>query len=57
MKSPKRSWFYIIMGMLCWRRVWEFMARAAAEDEGIQDRFVVLTWSIVFITIWVVRYI
>ena len=53
--SFERSWFQIIMAILCWRRVWEFMARAAEEDGGVGERFVVLTWTIIYITVWVAR--
>jgi hypothetical protein len=51
----RRSWFYIIMGILCWWRIWEFMARAAEADGGVPERYVALTWTLIYVTIWVAR--
>jgi hypothetical protein len=50
---PGRNWFYIVMGIICWTRLWDFIDRVAQVDGVIGDRYVVLTWSLIYVTVWV----
>jgi len=43
----ERGWFWIVMGILCWKGFWLIMADHADDDN---NRYIVITYVMLYIT-------
>jgi len=46
----KRRWFWVVAGVLCWRRFWDLIG-----EHGDEARFIGLTYFVLYVTILVAR--
>jgi hypothetical protein len=46
-RRTRRGWWWIALGVMCWRRFWELMVGHAD-----QDRFIFTTYAVLYVTFW-----